>query len=88
MEPEPKILFEGNEKCWEGLSGEGKWDADSGEGRSQGCGLSWSTESPDPQHRLPSDLAPHPDTVTAGSALARSGGDGLGAAPRLGSCEP
>lgn len=23
MEPEPKILFKGNEKYWEGLSGEG-----------------------------------------------------------------
>ena len=39
MEPEPKILFKGNEKYWEGLSGEGEWDTGSGWGRSQGCGL-------------------------------------------------
>ena len=88
MEPEPKILFKGNEKYWEGLSGDGEWDAGSGWGRSQGCGRSRSPVSPDPQHRLPSDLAPHPDTVTAGSVLTRSGRDGLGAAPRLSSCKP
>jgi hypothetical protein len=88
VEPEPKILFKGNEKYWEGLSGEGEWDTGSGWGRSQVCGLRRSPVLPDPQHRLPSGLAPDPDTVTAGSVFTRSGGDGLGAAPRLSSCKP
>ena len=52
MEAEPKILFKGKKKCWEGLSRAGEWDTGSGWGRSQGCGLSRRPITVDLPHAL------------------------------------